>query len=41
MPVYKLPIGPQHPAIKEAFHFTFDLDGEVVVDVKPRLGNVH
>jgi len=41
VPVYKLPIGPQHPAIKEAFHFTFDLDGEVVVDVKPRLGNVH
>ncbi|RLE52252.1 MAG: NADH dehydrogenase subunit [Candidatus Methanomethylicota archaeon] len=41
LPTYKLPIGPQHPAIKEAFHFTFELDGEVIVDVKPRLGNVH
>jgi NADH-quinone oxidoreductase subunit D len=38
---YQVPIGPQHPAIKEAFQFNFILDGEVIVDVKPRLGFVH
>ncbi|MCR6669032.1 MAG: nickel-dependent hydrogenase large subunit [archaeon YNP-WB-040] len=41
MSYYQVPIGPQHPAIKEAFQFNFILDGEVIVDVKPRLGFVH
>jgi NADH-quinone oxidoreductase subunit D len=39
--LYQVPIGPQHPAIKEAFQYNFILDGEVIVDVKLRLGFVH
>jgi len=41
MSIYKIPVGPQHPAIKEAFQFNFELDGEIIVNVKPRLGFVH
>ncbi len=34
-------IGPQHPALHEPERFLFKLDGEIVVDVEPRLGYAH
>jgi len=34
-------IGPQHPALKEPASFLFKVDGEVVVDVEPRVGYNH
>ena len=37
----KLPIGPQHPALKEPENFTITLDGERVVDVDIRIGYTH
>jgi len=36
-----IPIGPQHPALKEPGHFEFDVDGEVVKGASVRLGYVH
>lgn len=36
-----IPVGPQHPALKEPENFTFTLDGEIVVDVDARIGYVH
>ncbi len=36
-----IPIGPQHPALKEPENFTLTVDGELVVDVAPRIGYVH
>ncbi len=36
-----IPIGPQHPALKEPGHFEFTVDGEIVTDAKVRLGYVH
>jgi ech hydrogenase subunit E len=36
-----VPIGPQHPALKEPGHFEFVVDGEVVIDASIRLGYVH
>jgi NADH-quinone oxidoreductase subunit D len=36
-----IPLGPQHPALKEPENFTFTLDGERVVDVDIRIGYVH
>jgi NADH-quinone oxidoreductase subunit D len=36
-----IPLGPQHPALKEPENFTFTLDGETVVDVDIRIGYVH
>ncbi|MBO3802432.1 MAG: NADH-quinone oxidoreductase subunit C [Candidatus Brockarchaeota archaeon] len=33
--------GPQHPALHEPERFLFKLDGEIVVDVEPRLGYAH
>lgn len=36
-----IPIGPQHPALKEPGHFEFDVDGEVVKSASVRLGYVH
>jgi len=36
-----VPIGPQHPALKEPGHFEFTVDGEVVVGATIRLGYVH
>ena len=42
MTLIRLPFGPQHPALDlESIHFTFDVDGERVVSVKPRLGYMH
>lgn len=39
--VIKIPLGPQHPALKEPENFMFEVDGETVVNVEPRLGYVH
>jgi NADH-quinone oxidoreductase subunit D len=36
-----IPIGPQHPALKEPGHFEFTVDGEVVTGATVRLGYVH
>lgn len=36
-----IPIGPQHPALKEPGHFEFKVDGEIVVDAHVRLGYAH
>lgn len=36
-----VPIGPQHPALKEPGHFEFSVDGEVVTGASIRLGYVH
>ncbi len=38
---FHIPVGPQHPALKEPEHFLFEVDGERVVDVIPRIGYVH
>ncbi len=38
---FSVPIGPQHPALKEPASFLFKVDGEVVVDVEPRIGYNH
>jgi NADH-quinone oxidoreductase subunit D len=38
---FVIPIGPQHPALKEPGHFEFTVDGEVVTDVSARFGFVH
>jgi len=39
--VIRVPFGPQHPALKEPENFTFEIDGDIVVDVKPRIGYNH
>jgi len=36
-----VPIGPQHPALKEPGHFEFTVDGEIVTGATARLGYVH
>jgi len=36
-----VPIGPQHPALKEPGHFEFTVEGEVVTNATARLGFVH
>lgn len=36
-----VPIGPQHPALKEPAHFEFTVDGEIVTGASVRLGFVH
>ncbi|MEM2135671.1 MAG: nickel-dependent hydrogenase large subunit [Candidatus Jordarchaeaceae archaeon] len=41
MSTVKIPIGPQHPALKEPVNFTVEVDGEQVVDAKVRLGYNH
>ncbi|MBE2198959.1 MAG: nickel-dependent hydrogenase large subunit [Anaerolinea sp.] len=38
---FTIPIGPQHPALKEPGHFLFTVDGEIVTDAKVRLGYAH
>lgn len=37
----KVPFGPQHPALKEPEHFLFEVEGDTVIGVKPRIGYVH
>jgi ech hydrogenase subunit E len=36
-----IPIGPQHPALKEPAHFEFTVDGETVTSASVRFGYVH
>jgi ech hydrogenase subunit E len=36
-----VPIGPQHPALKEPGHFEFSVDGEVITGASIRLGYAH
>ncbi len=38
---FVIPVGPQHPALKEPENFTFKVEGEYVVDVEPRIGYNH
>ena len=38
---FVVPIGPQHPALKEPEHFRFEVQGEEIVDVGIRLGYNH
>jgi ech hydrogenase subunit E len=36
-----VPIGPQHPALKEPEHFKITVDGEIITDAVVRLGYAH
>ncbi len=38
---FTVPIGPQHPALKEPGHFEFTVDGEIVTNAYVRLGYAH
>ena len=38
---FTVPIGPQHPALKEPGHFEFEVDGEIITGARMRLGYVH
>ncbi len=38
---FTVPIGPQHPALKEPEHFLITVDGEIVTDAVVRLGYAH
>ncbi|MBN1668378.1 MAG: nickel-dependent hydrogenase large subunit [Anaerolineales bacterium] len=38
---FTIPIGPQHPALKEPGHFQFTVDGEIVTGATVRLGYAH
>jgi len=38
---FTVPIGPQHPALKEPGHFQFTVDGEIVTRAYVRLGYAH
>ena len=38
---FTIPIGPQHPALKEPGHFEFEVDGEIVTAASVRLGYAH
>jgi NADH-quinone oxidoreductase subunit D len=38
---FEIPVGPQHPALKEPENFTFIVDGEQIVKVKARIGYNH
>jgi NADH-quinone oxidoreductase subunit D len=38
---YNLYFGPIHPALKEPINFTFEIEGERIVNVKPNIGYNH
>jgi NADH-quinone oxidoreductase subunit D len=38
---FKIPFGPQHPALEESINFMLEIEEERVVSVKPRLGYIH
>jgi ech hydrogenase subunit E len=38
---FVIPIGPQHPALKEPGHFEFTVEGEIVTSAWARLGYAH
>lgn len=37
----KIPIGPQHPALKEPERFMVTVEGETVVDADIKIGHIH
>ena len=37
----EIPLGPQHPALKEPTHFLLEVEGEVIINATPRIGYVH
>jgi len=37
----EIPLGPQHPALKEPTHFLLEVEGEIIVNATPRIGYVH
>jgi len=39
--MFKIPVGPQHSALKEFENFTFTVDGELIIDVNFRIGYTH
>ncbi|MCW4019616.1 MAG: nickel-dependent hydrogenase large subunit [Candidatus Bathyarchaeota archaeon] len=41
MKTFKIPFGPQHPALEEPISFIFEVEEERVIDVKTRLGYIH
>ncbi|MFQ6094781.1 MAG: nickel-dependent hydrogenase large subunit [Candidatus Bathyarchaeia archaeon] len=41
MATFRIPFGPQHPALEEPINFIFEVEGERVVNVRPRLGYIH
>jgi len=41
MKTFKIPFGPQHPALEEPINFMFEVEEERVIDVKLRLGYIH
>ena len=41
MKTFKIPFGPQHPALEEPINFMFEVEEERVVNVTPRLGYIH
>ena len=38
---FTVPIGPQHPALKEPGHFELTVDGEIITEATVRLGYAH
>lgn len=38
---FEVPVGPQHPALKEPGNFQFTVDGEIVTNAAVRLGYAH
>ena len=38
---YHVPVGPIHPALKEPVMFEFEIEGEKIIDVDVKLGQVH
>jgi NADH-quinone oxidoreductase subunit D len=36
-----LSMGPQHPSMHGVYRAELDLDGEIIVDVRPEIGNLH
>jgi len=38
---YQIPIGPIHPALKEPVNFSFEIEGEKIINVDIHLGHVH
>jgi len=38
---FEIPLGPQHPALKEPTHFLLEVEGEIIVNATPRIGYVH
>jgi NADH-quinone oxidoreductase subunit D len=39
--VITISMGPQHPSMHGVYRAEMDLDGEVIVDVRPEIGNLH